>query len=104
MKNSFTHKGYGRIYVLDAAHVTMVHSIIKQIDEYEYNGYMPKDLIAPFSEYPKVVYTHKFSDMCIDEITARCLKAGYPVWCFDSGRDDYPSDLSIPKEPEPDTL
>jgi hypothetical protein len=102
MKNSFTHKGYGRIYVLNPEHVPFVHAIIKDIDEYEYTGYMPKDLIAPFSEYPKVVYLHKFSDMSIDEIAARCLKAGYPIWCFDSRRDDYPSDMTIPKADVPE--
>lgn len=101
MRNTFTHKGYGRIYVLNHEHVQAVHNIIKSIDEYEYTGYMPRDLIASFSEYPKVVYLHKFSDLSIDEITAKCLKAGIAIWCYDSGRDDYPADLSIPKTEVP---
>lgn len=51
---------------------------------------MPKNLVAPFSEYPEVVYIGKFSDLCIDTITAECWKLGIKIWVFDNGRSEYP--------------
>jgi len=49
-KRTFTHKGYGRIYVMDETHIPMVNHIISEMYQEEFENYMPKDLIAPFSK------------------------------------------------------
>lgn len=84
-----THKGYARIYCETEGAVPAVHAIIREIDEYEF-GYMPKNLVAPFSEYPAVTYVHKFSDMDMDKLTALCWARGIKIWVFDAGRNEYP--------------
>lgn len=85
MLGGFTTKGYGRIYVDKEENIEKVKNIIKLIDEYEYDGYFPKDLVALFSEYPKVVYTHKFDAIDLNELTARCWENGIYVFCLDNG-------------------
>lgn len=90
---TLTHKGYGRIYVAKLEDIEKVHAIMREIDEYEFSGYMPKHLVAPFSEYPKVIYTGKFGDMDMDLLTALCWSQGVFIWVFDSGREDCPSDV-----------
>lgn len=87
--NTLTHKGYGRIYCEDEDDIEEVRDIIKSLDEFEYS-YLPTNLIAPFTEYPKVVYTHKFSDLDMDRLTAECWKQGLRVWVFDAGYTEYP--------------
>jgi hypothetical protein len=87
--NTFTHKGYGRIYVDKSENIDKVKAIIKQMSEYEY-GYMPDKLINTFSEYPQVTYIHKFSDLDIDALTALCWQSGLFIWAFDSGHTEYP--------------
>lgn len=87
--NTFQHKGYGRIYVDSFEDINKVKAVIKEMDDYEYT-YMPENLITTFSEYPKVIYTHKFSDLSLDAITALCWTIGVKVWCFNSGRDEAP--------------
>jgi hypothetical protein len=88
--STFTHKGYGRIYVETAEDVQKVHDVIKEIDDFEYS-YMPSTLVAPFSEYQAVVYLHKFSDMDIDALVATCWARGIKIWAFDSGFNQYPA-------------
>lgn len=88
--NTFTRKGYGRIYVETIEDIARVKAVIKEMDEFEYE-YMPDDLIAPFSEYPKVVYTAKFCDLDTSTLTALCWSIGVKVWCYDSGSNEYPS-------------
>lgn len=86
--NSFTHKGYGRIYVENEADINIVASVIKMMDDYEF-GYMPKNLITTFDKYPDVVYVHKFDDIDLDVLTALCWKKGIKVWCLDNGSREY---------------
>lgn len=93
--NTMTRKGYGRIYVLDPAHVEAVKAIVKELDEFEFE-YMPDAMVAPFSEYPKVIYTHKFDALDLDALTATCLSRGIVIWVFDSGHDEYPKNLIKP--------
>lgn len=90
--NQFTHKGYGRIYVEQVDDILKVENVIEQLDAFE-RGYLPPGMIALFSEYPNVVYTHKFSDLDIDMLTAVCWDRGIKIWCFDSGYDEYPKNL-----------
>lgn len=82
--NTFTRKGYGRIYVYNPADVEKVSEIIKVIDAFEWE-YLPNGFIAPFSEYPRLAQVHKFSDLDIDLLTAICWTRGVLVWCLDNG-------------------
>ena len=84
----FTRKGYGRIYVMDASQIELVKGIIKKMDEFEY-GYLPDKLIAPFSEYPRLEYTHKFDSLSLNDLTAICLSKGIVIFCLDNGRGEY---------------
>lgn len=84
-----TRKGWGRLYVKEVADVGEVRAIVKEIDEFE-AGYLPDDLIAPFSEYPRVTYIGKFCDMDIDALIATCWHRGIMVWCFDCGSEEFP--------------
>lgn len=86
--NNLTHKSYGAIYLNNIEDIEKVKSIIKEIDEFEFE-YLPKDLIKPFSEYPMVCYTHKFSDLDTDALTATCWSRGIFIWVFDA-REEYP--------------
>jgi hypothetical protein len=90
--NTFTRKGYGRIYVQNPEDVNKVTAIIQELDDFEF-GYLPSNLIAPFSEYPKVVYTHKFEGLNIDKLTAVCWSRGIFIWCFDNGHDEFVKDI-----------
>ena len=87
---TLTHKGYGRIYCENESDIERVKLIIKKLDEFEY-GYLPQSLIAHFSEYPKVVYNGKFSDMDMDKLTAVCWSKGVRIRVFNSCHDEYPS-------------
>lgn len=91
-KITLPYKGYGRIYC-ETADVATVEAIIKELDEYEFD-YMPKGMVAPFSNYPSVIYTHKFSDMDMNQLTAICWKRGIKIWVFDAGRDEFPMDAT----------
>ena len=95
--STLTHKGYGRIYCESAEDIPKVETIIKEMDEFEF-GYLPPKMVAVFTDYPKVVYTHKFSDMNMDALTATCWKRGIKIWVFDSGHEEYPVDGSCGDE------
>ena len=84
---TFTRKGYGRIYVDKTENIDAVKNKIKELDEFEYE-YLPSDLIAPFSEYPKIVYTYKFDSLDINKLTAILWKEGIHIFCLDNGHDD----------------
>lgn len=87
-KHTFTRKGYGRIYVADPSKVEEVKQIIRNMDEFEF-AYLPKDMVAPFSEYPRVCYTSKFDDLDLHELTARCFSQGIYIWCCDNGHEEW---------------
>lgn len=88
--NTFTRKGYGRIYVEHEKQIDQVTSIIKEMDEYEFD-YLPTGFITTISQYPHVVYTHKFDSLDYAALTAICWDKGIKIFCFDSGHDSYPS-------------
>ncbi len=88
--NYLSHKGYGRIYVDTQENIEKVKCIIKEMDDYEFE-YMPKDLIAVYTEYPRTCYIGKFSDLDMDKLTAKCWAHGIKVWVFDSGQCEYPA-------------
>ncbi|HEX2900877.1 MAG TPA: hypothetical protein VHS96_14235 [Bacteroidia bacterium] len=84
---TLTRKGYARIYVSKPEDVERVRAIIKELDEFEY-GYLPDSLIAPFTEFPNVTYTHKFDGMCMNRLTSECWSRGIFIWVCDNGHCD----------------
>jgi hypothetical protein len=101
LTHTFTKRGFGRIYVADAQDIDRVSAIIKQMDAFEH-GYLPQGFIAPFSEYPKTLYAHKFSDLDLNDLTAACFKQNIFIFCFDSGFTEYPPAYTLPPiEPPP---
>lgn len=89
-------KGYGRIYVLAAEDVETVKAIIKELDPFEFE-YMPDDMVAPFSEYPRVVFTRKFDSLDLDALGAACFSRGVAVWALVASGDhaDRPDDAYV---------
>ena len=85
---TLTHKGYGRIYVENELGIAKVKQIIGEIDVSEL-PYLPSNLISVFSEYPKVVYIGKFSDIDMNLLTAECWIQGVKVWVLDNGHQEY---------------
>jgi integrase len=92
--NTLTRKGYARIYVSKSEDVERVKQIIKELDEFEYE-YLPEDLIAPFTEYPRLAYTHKFDGLCMNRLTAVCWKRGIGIWVCDNGNDEFMADGTL---------
>lgn len=78
--NTFDTKSYGRIYVDKESSIKKVKEIIKQIDEFEYE-YLPDNFIAVFDEYPKLVFTGKFDDLDIVNLTRVCFQMGVFIFC-----------------------
>jgi hypothetical protein len=85
---TLTRKGYARIYVAKPEDAPKVAALIKELDEFEHD-YLPEKLIAPFSEYPALAYTHKFDGLCMNRLTAECWKRGIFVWVCDNGHAEY---------------
>lgn len=86
--NTFTRKGYGRIYVDKPENIKNVKQIIKEMDEFEYE-YLPDSLIAPFSDYPNLCYTYKFDSIDLNLLTANCWKKGIYIFCLENGNSEY---------------
>jgi len=103
MSNFFTKKGYGRIYVMEECDITKVETIIKKIDASEFEGYYPKGLVTPFSNYPDIIYLHKFCDVDMNLVSALCWDSNIPIWVLDNGRNDWISN-SIEQYKEKDFL
>ncbi len=82
--SAFTRKGFGRIYVENESLIENVKNIIKELDEFEFD-YLPNDLIAPFTEYPKLVYIHKFDGLCMNKLTSVCWIRGIKIFALDNG-------------------
>jgi hypothetical protein len=81
---ALTRKGFARIFVENPNDIDGVKNVIKEIDESEY-GYLPEKLIAPFSEYPNLCYTHKFDAIDMNILTAECWHRGIKIWVCDNG-------------------
>lgn len=86
----FSRKGYGRIFVEKEEDVGKVESIIKEIDEYEFNWYYPtgeymgdnnERLVTVYSkENYKSIYVGKFDDMDISQVLNKAWEQG--IHCF----------------------
>lgn len=96
--SALTRKGYARIYVWADTDIPRVKAIIKALSEFEYE-YLPNDLIAPFSEYPRLCYTHKFDDLDMNTLTAICWKQGIKIWVCDNSNEEFMDDAT--KQPNP---
>lgn len=96
--NTLTRKGYARIYVSDPNEIQTVKDIIKELDAFEAD-YLPGNMVAPFSEFPKLVYTHKFDGLCMNRLTAECWKRGVLIWVFDNGHNEFMDDQCQPFQP-----
>lgn len=90
---TFTRKGYGRIYVEDAELIDSVKEIIKGLDEFEFE-YLPHEFITSFTNYPALVYTHKFDGLDINLLTATCWKKGIKIWACDNGHEEFMSETA----------
>jgi hypothetical protein len=88
---TFTRKGFGRIYVADSKDIDAVKTIITSMDDFEAT-YLPIDMIVHISNYPAVVYTGKFDELNLDDLTILCFKKGIHIMAFDAGRNEYPYD------------
>ena len=86
--SELTRKGYARIYVADPEKVERVKEIIRELDEFEYD-YLPGDLVAPWSEYPKLCHTHKFDGLCMNLLTRTCWDEGVFIWVCDNGFEEF---------------
>lgn len=90
LEMTFSRKGYGRIFVEKEEDVQKVEDIMKEIDEYEFNGYYPtgnymggnnERLVTVFSEENyKSVYVGKFDEMDISKVLKKAWEQG--IHCF----------------------
>ena len=90
LEMTFNRKGYGRIFVEKEEDVQKVEDIMKEIDEYEFNGYYPtgnymggnnERLVTVFSEENyKSVYVGKFDEMDISKVLKKAWEQG--IHCF----------------------
>jgi len=83
---TLTHKGYARIYIRVGSDIPRVEEIIKEMDPFEFD-YLPPGMIAHYTHYPYTVYTGKFSDLDMDELTNKCWEKGIHIWVYDQGLD-----------------
>ena len=79
---TFERKGFGRIFVETEEDVEKLKEIIKEIDPYEANHYLPEDLITTFSDDNfESVYTHKFCDMNMVKVLHKAWTRGINCFC-----------------------
>lgn len=93
--SSLPRKGYARIYVAHPDDVPKVEAIIKELDAFEHE-YLPTGLVAPYTEWPRLVYTHKFDGLCMNRLMGECWKRGIHAWVCDNGKVEYMSDTGEP--------
>lgn len=75
----FPRKDYGRILVQKEEDINKVKSIIKEMNEFEYE-YLPDNFIGVFKkDNIETVYTHKFDDLDLVELQIRCWEQGIPI-------------------------
>lgn len=80
---TFSRKGYGRIFVQKEDDIDKVKSIIKEMDEFEYE-YLPKDFIGVFEkDNVETKYTHKFDSLDLIELQLRCWEQNIPIMIID---------------------
>lgn len=83
--DSFTYKGYGRIYVR-GEHVSLVEAWIKAQSEFEWS-YYPEGLVTLATEYPRSIYVGKFEPDLAD-LKQKCKDSRVPIFVLNAGTDD----------------
>ena len=83
---SFGRKSYGAIFTDSEENIESIRSIIKEMDEFEYE-YLPKDMVREFCPTMKgnvvsvpLCYTHKFDSLNLNELMLRCWQRGIRMW------------------------
>ena len=85
----FERKSYGRIFVQKEEDIEKVKSVIKEMDEFEYD-YLPDDFIAVFSkDNMEAKYTHKFYELDTQELTRLCWERGIYMFCWYGPVNEY---------------
>ena len=87
------HKGYGRIYCEKSEDIDKIKAIIEQMDSFEFD-YLPDDFITTFDKFPQVVYTGKFDDLDMDDLTVICWQRGIKIFAFNAGHNEFPPKYS----------
>lgn len=97
--NPFSRKTHARIFTDSSENVEKIKSIMKEMDEFEYD-YFPEDLITyskPFMakindrNYYKIplVYIGKFDEMDMNELSIRCMMENIPIYIwYGNSRDE----------------
>lgn len=87
--HQLSRKTYGRIWVRTESDRERVLKLIREIDEDEFESYMPKDFVAVMPEDPneaKLSYGHKF-EIRTDWLQYECWKAGIEIWIVTGYRE-----------------
>ena len=88
-------KGNGRIFVQTIPELKKVHDIIKEMDEDEYEEYMPKDFITVFNEDEnRLIYTNKF-DIEVGELLKKCEEEGIYVLVYSCNYHNFDDSLTL---------
>jgi hypothetical protein len=95
MFSNFTHRGYGRIYVSKEEDIVKVKEVIAEMDEEELR-YLPEEFITTFGQYPKVIYSHRFSDLDLNALMANCMYRGIMVFCLNAGNQEHIKSAILP--------
>lgn len=99
--NTFSRKGYGRIFCNKEEDVPKIREIIERMDDFEYE-YLPDELITVyrpekntkvFSDgskhyYIPLEYTHKFDSLDLNELQMRCMLEGIQMFCWIGGHEN----------------
>jgi len=100
MSNTMTlyRKGESRIFVDKEENIKKVEDIMQKMNSYEFENYYPKGLVTVFKpennrgdnkDYTRIetIYNHKFDELDMNELCARCWQNGIYVfvWYGESG-------------------
>jgi hypothetical protein len=90
MAMTFGRKSYGRFFVEKEEDIIRVKEIMREIDEYEVDNYLPSDLITVFKEGAvESVYTHKFDSMDMSKVLVECWRRGIKCFMIDTKITGY---------------
>lgn len=100
---TFSRKGYGRFFVETKEDIEKVKSIMREIDEDEFECYYPsgnyfgggedKELITTFSpENFKSVYIGKFDDMDMGLVMKKAWEQGIKCFCVFGKCNEFDED------------
>lgn len=93
--DEITTKGNGRIFVQNEEDIEIVRSIIKEMDEQEYEHYLPKDFIAVFhKDRNPLTYTGKF-DIDVPELIIRCQEKDIYIVVYSCNSYNYDDTLTL---------